>query len=107
MTRMPAATIALAAETQPIHPRPPGALMSYPHRSKIDAVLALALMGTFEGHATAEPLRLRGDALVQTQSPVGLVILQGEDRVRPWLDAEAVTWVGMTGAREPTAATGD
>ncbi len=33
---------------------------------------------------------------MQTRSPVGLVVLQGEDRLKPWLDAEAVTWLGVT-----------
>lgn len=41
-------------------------------------------------------MRLRADALAQTQSPVGLVVLQGEDRLKPWLDAEAVTWLGVS-----------
>lgn len=60
----------------------------------------------FPGAAAAEPLRLRSDVLVQSQSPapVGLVVLQGEDRLRPWLDAETVTWIGAT--RKPDA-TGD
>lgn len=44
--------------------------------------------------ACADPLRLRGDAIATTSSPVGLVMLQGEDRSRPWIDAEAVAWLG-------------
>lgn len=63
----------------------------------------------------AEPLRLRGDALVQTRSPVGLLVLRGEDRQRPWLDLETVTWLGAVGPSQPgtqglpgeVAATGD
>lgn len=51
-----------------------------------------------ENCAHAQALRLRGDALVQTRSPVGLMMLQGEDRLRPWLDAEAMTWLGVTDA---------
>ncbi len=31
-----------------------------------------------------------------TSSPVGLLVLRGEDRLRPWLDAEAVAWIGAT-----------
>lgn len=54
--------------------------------------------------ARAEPLRLRGDAFVQTRSPVGLVVLRGEDRFTPSVDAETVTWVGVTDA---PGATGD
>ncbi len=37
---------------------------------------------------------MRGDALVQTRSPVGLLVLRGEDRLHPWLDVETVTWLG-------------
>ncbi|MBX3203753.1 MAG: hypothetical protein KF764_01730 [Labilithrix sp.] len=70
---------------------------------------ALVLVATFVVARTAagEPLRLRGDALVQTRSPVGLVVLRGEDRLRPWLDVESVTWLGATGGAEPVMATGD
>lgn len=32
----------------------------------------------------------------RTPAPVGLLVLRGEDRVRPWIDAETVTWMGMT-----------
>src|ERR1700691_728327 len=42
----------------------------------------------------ADPLRLRADAIADTSSPAGLVVLQGEDRVRPWIDAEALVWAG-------------
>lgn len=50
-----------------------------------------------EPSATREPLRLRGDALVQTQAPapVGLLVLEGQDRAKPWLDAETVAWLGV------------
>lgn len=50
----------------------------------------------------AEPLRLRGDALAQTRSPVGLLMLQGSDEVRPWMDAEMVSWLGVTDSPSPT-----
>lgn len=40
---------------------------------------------------------MRGDALAQTRSPVGLLVLRGEDRLRPWLDVETVTWLGVMG----------
>ena len=53
-------------------------------------VSALAL--TTSAHA--EPLRLRADAIAETQSPAGLVVLQGEDKVRPWVNAEALVWAG-------------
>ncbi|HVY45908.1 MAG TPA: hypothetical protein VHB21_08520 [Minicystis sp.] len=39
-------------------------------------------------------MRLRADAIADTQSPVGLVVLQGEDKVRPWLSTEALFWAG-------------
>jgi hypothetical protein len=44
--------------------------------------------------ASAEPLRLRADALAQARSPTGLVVLQGADKVRPYVDAEAMVWAG-------------
>lgn len=48
-------------------------------------------------HAQAEPLRLRGDALVQSRAPTaaGLLVLRGEDQHRPWVDVETVTWLGV------------
>lgn len=56
--------------------------------------------------AAADTLRLRGDALVQTQSPApaGLLVLEGSDRRQPWLDAEAVAWLG---AGDDPRVTGD
>ncbi|MBX3197868.1 MAG: hypothetical protein KF894_06960 [Labilithrix sp.] len=81
--------------------------MSSHSRSKIDAALVLVTALVSARSATAEPLRLRGDALVQTRSPVGLLVLRGEDRLRPWLDVESVTWLGATGGLEPVAPTGD
>jgi hypothetical protein len=52
----------------------------------------------------ADPLRLRGDAFVQTRSPVGLLVLRGEDRLKPWIDLETVAWVG---ARHSPEVSGD
>lgn len=49
------------------------------------------------GTAHAEPYRLRADSFGRTNAPsapVGLVMLQGEDRARPWVDAEALVWAG-------------
>ena len=57
------------------------------------------------GSARADPLRLRGDALLQTQgsgSPTGLVVLQGQDTKQPWVSAEGLVWAGAT-----PSATGD
>jgi hypothetical protein len=44
--------------------------------------------------AVAEPLRLRGDALASVQAPAGLMTLEGSDRTRPWVEAEASVWFG-------------
>jgi len=48
--------------------------------------------------AGADPLRLRADAVAdtqtETQSPTGLVVLQGEDKLRPWLGVEGLVWTG-------------
>ncbi len=69
----------------------------------INVSIALALaLGAQE--LRAEPLRLRGDALVQTRSPspVGLVLLHGQDKLRPWIDADAVAWMGVTDRPDAT-----
>ena len=53
-----------------------------------------------ESRAAADPLRLRADALAEaegTSSPAGLVVLQGEDAMRPWVAAEALVWTGDRG----------
>lgn len=44
--------------------------------------------------AQGDPIRLRADALAETQSPAGLVVVQGEDKLRPWVNAEALVWAG-------------
>jgi hypothetical protein len=49
--------------------------------------------------AAAQPIRLRADALAQTEgasSPAGLVVLQGEDPIRRWVSAEGLVWAGTT-----------
>jgi hypothetical protein len=63
------------------------------------SVAALAVGASlWVSRSGAEPLRLRGDALAdtqsETQSPTGLVVLEGHDTVRPWLDAEGLVWAG-------------
>jgi len=70
----------------------------------IAALGAIASVLVVSPSARSDALRLRGDAMVQTRSPVGLLMLRGEDRVRPWVDVEAVAWLG---ARESVDATGD
>jgi hypothetical protein len=51
-------------------------------------------LGCVSTPARGDPLRLRADALADTSSPTGLIVLQGEDRMRPWVDAEALVWAG-------------
>jgi hypothetical protein len=47
--------------------------------------------------ASAEPLRLRGDALAQAQSPSGLVALQADGELEERVRAEALLWMGAGG----------
>jgi hypothetical protein len=61
---------------------------------RVSQISALLFLTVVELHA--EPLRLRGDALVSSRSPVGLLALQGEDRTRSWVDAEALIWTGSS-----------
>jgi hypothetical protein len=63
-------------------------------RGRISCALAALLAGWFPGPASAQPLRLRSDAIAETQSPTGLVVLQGEDSARPWIDVEGLVWAG-------------
>ncbi len=50
------------------------------------------------GGAHADPIRLRADAVAdtqtETQSPTGLLVLQGQDKIRPWIDVEGLVWTG-------------
>src|ERR1039458_7707379 len=60
---------------------------------------ALAVLWAVEGVAAADPYRLRVDSVGYTQSPqspVGLIVLQGDDKASPWVDAEALAWAGNT-----------
>jgi hypothetical protein len=59
----------------------------------------VASVFVFARSAEAQPIRLRADAVGQTvgaSSPAGLLVLQGEDPSRRWVDAEALVWVGTT-----------
>lgn len=84
-----------------------GAMRANPSRrinvSARGATVALAALLASRA-AGADPLRLRGDALVQTRAPapVGLVMLHGEDKLRPGVDADAVAWMGVSDQPEPT-----
>lgn len=44
--------------------------------------------------SSAQPLRLRADALTSAEPPAGLIILQAEGHEPSWLDAEALVWTG-------------
>lgn len=99
---MLAEQMALAPDSQAIQSIPSAELMSFPsfYRSHVAAALLFVGLLVVETPSGAQPLRLRGDALVQTRSPVGLLVLRGEDRLRPWLDVETVTWLGVMGSSQ-------
>lgn len=59
------------------------------------------------GFASADPLRLRGDAYAQTPSPTGLLVLQGEDAQKPYVSAEALAWLGSGREKTSDVVTGD
>jgi hypothetical protein len=76
-------------------------------RSCMASAFGVAGVLGLHSRAHADPLRLRGDALAETQgtsSPTGLVVLQGEDSVRPWIGVEGLVWAGWAGT---PSATGD
>jgi hypothetical protein len=65
----------------------------------------LASIAACPAIARAEPYRLRADSIAYSQSPqspVGLLVLQGEDRATPWIDGEAMVWAG-TGSKPADA----
>lgn len=60
-------------------------------------LVAIAFVQGLGGVASADPYRLRVDMVGYSQSPqspVGLIVLQGEDKASPWVDAEALAWTG-------------
>ena len=59
--------------------------------------LVAASLCTVSASASADPLRLRADAFAEARAPAGLLVLQGQDKIRPWIDAEAMVWTGATG----------
>jgi len=63
---------------------------------KIGVVIASAVVATT---ASADPLRLRADALASTASPAGLLVLEADGALRSGMSAEAVVWVA--GAQTP------
>jgi hypothetical protein len=65
--------------------------------------MTLALVFFTGESARADALRLRADALAETQSPVGLVTLQGDGDLEDWLSAEALVWLGAGSETEADA----
>jgi hypothetical protein len=61
--------------------------------SKVGAALAVALL-VCAADLHADPLRLRGDAFVETREPVGILVLSAEDTQKRWLSAETLVWLG-------------
>ena len=58
-------------------------------------IAAFALAGMVSAKSVhAQPLRLRADAVAETSSPAGLIVLQGQDKLRPWIDVEGLVWGG-------------
>ena len=55
---------------------------------------AAALVALAAAPAGAVPLRLRADALATTQSPAGLLVLDGDAKPSDLTSAEAIVWTG-------------
>jgi hypothetical protein len=69
-----------------------------PRRASVLAVTATALVAGAGAAASADPLRLRADALATTASPAGLLVLEAGGATEPGLSAEAVVWIAGGGA---------
>src|SRR5580693_9403572 len=70
-----------------------------PRRRVAIAIAAATSALSFAYRTEAQPIRLRADALAQTDggsTPAGLIVLQGDDPVRRWVGAEALVWAGTT-----------
>ncbi len=65
---------------------------------KLPPHAALLVIG-IAAQVSADPLRLRADALAATSSPAGLLVLEADGKPSAGLDAEAVVWIA--GARAP------
>jgi hypothetical protein len=64
-------------------------------RAVVRSAFAWVTFLAFSAHA--DPLRLRGDAIGQSQgtsSPTGLLVLQGSEVAKPWLSMEGLVWTG-------------
>lgn len=62
--------------------------------------LAILAVAALADGAQAEPYRLRADVYSSAEPGAGVIMLQGHDDERPWLDAEAVVW-GAVDEDEP------
>lgn len=55
-------------------------------------ITAMSILGASTAHA--DPYRLRADVFATAPSPTGLVVLSGQAKESPYLDAEALVWMG-------------
>ncbi len=65
--------------------------------SRSGAVVIVVVAMATTRRVAADPYRLGIDAIGYSQapqSPVGLVVVQGEDKAHPWVDTEALVWAG-------------
>jgi hypothetical protein len=69
------------------------------------ALVAAAILAP--APSRAEPLRLRADALTAAEDPIGVISLEADADVVPWLHAEAVVWVGAGGDGAASGGPGD
>ncbi|HET7503488.1 MAG TPA: hypothetical protein VFK02_20845 [Kofleriaceae bacterium] len=67
--------------------------MTAPARRALARVSAIALALAAGPAASADPLRLRADALATTTAPAGLLVLDASGAADPRLSAEAVVWM--------------
>ena len=79
----------------------------HPARRRLPAALGAGLVPllclALAPAATAGGYRLRAEALANVQSPVGLLVLAAEGKRRPWLDVEAMVWLGAGADSEADA----
>ncbi|HEY5952065.1 MAG TPA: hypothetical protein VIV40_41495 [Kofleriaceae bacterium] len=65
---------------------------------KLAIAITLAIANLPGGPASADPLRLRADALAGTQSPAGLLVLEADGKASATTNAEAVVWTANDSA---------
>lgn len=71
------------------------------------AAAATATLATGIAGASADPIRLRADALATTTAPAGIVSLEATGDDGSNLSAQALVWTGWTGAATNDQAAGD